>query len=187
MSNYLSIKQLAKVGVKLVGGANVQVSKNAIFHKPQNITLMNNVRIDDGVVLSAHGTIEIGNYVHIARNCLFYSGTIIRLEDFTTVSSDCKFYGLTDNYNGTVLIGPTCPDNFRQVLKGDIVMSKYSAVGSSCVLLPNTILHQGAAVGALSLVRGELTEWTIFGGNPLKKLKIRHQKCKEFGESLIKS
>lgn len=183
-NNFLPLAKLRQMGVKLLG-SNIQISANAILHNPAQIQLKDNVRIDDGVVLSAHGAIEIGNYVHLARGSLFYSGSKIIISDFCTVSSDCKFYGMTDNYNGSVLIGPTCPEKFRTLQKGPIILQPYAAVGTSCVLLPNSILKEGAVVGALSLVRGELEEWSIYGGNPLVFLKKRLQLCKALGQTLL--
>lgn len=180
----MSINTLKKIGLNVLGN-NIQISKKVSFHNTHNITLQDNIRIDDHVVLSATGKIHIGNYVHIARNCLIYSGTNIQISDFANISASCKLYGITDNYDGSVLIGPTIPDNLRNVIKGDIYLDKYSIIGTTSIILPNTILHEGAAVGALSIVKGELKEWNIYGGNPLRLLKERNKECKILGEKLI--
>jgi acetyltransferase-like isoleucine patch superfamily enzyme len=40
-------------------------------------------------------------------------------------------------------------------------------------LLPGVTLHEGAAIGALSLVKDDAPEWTICGGSPAEVLKPR--------------
>ena len=60
--NYLSIKELKKAGFKKVG-KNVQVSNNVNFYNFKG-SIGSNCRIDDHTILI--GSIDIGNYVHIA-------------------------------------------------------------------------------------------------------------------------
>jgi galactoside O-acetyltransferase len=121
---HVSIQQLRDIGVKFSGTAkNIQISDRAILHNPQNITLGDNVRIDDGVLLSANaGEIIIDNYIHISCNSLLYSGSIIHLHDFCAISSDTKLYGITDNYDGSCLTNPTCPLQYRNIQTGDIIL-----------------------------------------------------------------
>ena len=59
-------KELKKIGFKSVG-SNVSISNKTSIYNPQNITIGNNVRIDDFCFLSAGiGGIQIGNYIHIS-------------------------------------------------------------------------------------------------------------------------
>jgi len=57
---------LEKMGFLSIG-QNVNISDRSSFHNTANISLGNNVRIDDFCVLSAGaGGIFLGDYVHIA-------------------------------------------------------------------------------------------------------------------------
>jgi acetyltransferase-like isoleucine patch superfamily enzyme len=43
------------------------------------------------------------------------------------------------------------------------------------VILPAVTLHEGVAVGALSLVRDDLEAWGIYAGNPLRFVRHREK------------
>lgn len=187
---HVTLSQLRDIGVKFSGaGHNIQVSERAIFHNPQHITLGDNVRIDDNVLLSATGTIHVGNYIHIARGCQLYSGTNIHIHDFSAISSDTKLYGITDNYDGSVFTNPTCPIEYRNIIKGDIILNKHVIIGTSTIILPNVVLPDGVAIGAMSLINKKngtnIMPWTIWAGNPLKYLSKRRTNCRDLEELLI--
>jgi len=184
MSGFLSLRALRRLGVSL-GGKNIQVSKDAILHNPHNITIGNYTRIDAGVVMSASSPISVGDYVHIARNCLFYSGKRIDIRNFVTISAGCKFYGSTDTYDGSCLIGPTIPEKYRNVETGEIVLEDFSSVGTSVVVMPNSIVKTGCVLGASSfLSKTNLEEWTIYAGSPLKEIKPRKRDMIELARQL---
>ncbi len=187
---HVTLQQLREIGVKFSGiGHNIQVSERAIFHNPQNITLGDNIRIDDNVLLSATGIIILDNYIHIARGCQLYSGTQIHMHDFSAVSSDTKLYGITDNYDGSAFTNPTCPLEHRNIIKGDITLNKHVIIGTSSIILPNVVLGDGVAIGAMSLINKKnvtsIRPWTIWAGNPLKFISMRKTECNKLGESLI--
>jgi galactoside O-acetyltransferase len=52
-------------------------------------------------------------------------------------------------------------------------------IGSTSVVMPNVILEEGVAVGALSFVNKSLKEWRIYIGSPVKLLKERSRKIIE--------
>ena len=78
----LSKDQLMKMGFKSVGN-NALVSDKSSFYNTGNISIGNNVRIDDFCVFSAgEDGIEIGNYIHIACYTSIIGKGRIQLEDF---------------------------------------------------------------------------------------------------------
>jgi acetyltransferase-like isoleucine patch superfamily enzyme len=48
-------------------------------------------------------------------------------------------------------------------------------VGAHSVVLPGVRLAEGAAVGALSLVKGSLEPWSVYGGVPARSLGPRRR------------
>ena len=46
-------------------------------------------------------------------------------------------------------------------------------IGSGCVILPGSIIEDGAVIGARSVVRGKIKKYTINAGVPAKKIKNR--------------
>lgn len=181
---YYSKEELNNLGLKSFGN-NVKISKLAKLINPKNISIKNNVRIDDYCFLSASsGVIEINNYVHLSRNCNLISGTKIIINDFCGISNNCSLFGKSDIYDGSCLTNPTVPDKFSNLIIGDIILEKHSIIGSTSVVLPNTILSEGTAIGTLSKVQGKLDEWTIYAGSPLIKIRKRQKKCLEYEKLL---
>lgn len=175
---FYTIQELKDFGFNL-NGEKILVGKNCSFFNPQNITLENNTRIDDGALLSAHGTIHIKEYVHISRNTLIYSGSKVVIGKFAIVSSDCKLYGMSDTFDGSALIGPMVPQHTRKVVKGDIILEDYASVATSCVILPSVTIKEGTVIGAMSFVKKTPGKsWTIYAGNPLKEIKERKKDMK---------
>lgn len=85
------------------------ISKKASIYSAQKISIGNNVRIDDFVILS--GRILIGNYVHIAPYSGIFAGDIgVEFNDFSGVSGNVMVYAMTDDYSGKFLVGPTVPE-----------------------------------------------------------------------------
>ena len=46
-------------------------------------------------------------------------------------------------------------------------------IGSGCVIIGECNILEGATVGALSFVKGNLNSWSIYAGNPAKFIKTR--------------
>ncbi len=178
-TSFLTETEIQSVGFKNVG-ENVKISRKASIYNPANITICNNVRIDDFCVLSpGDGFISIGNYVHIACHaCLFGKGGIL-LSDFSGISSGCAVYSATDDYLGEGLVGPTVPDEYRKLEVGCIVFKELSVIGARSVILPGVTLGEGTSVGALSLVNKNLDPWSIYFGVPARRIGIRLKKIQE--------
>ncbi len=171
MNSFYSEEEVEKLGLKKIG-KNVLISRNATFYGRENIIIGNNVRIDDFCILS--GKIEVGNNIHISAGTMLFAGNAgIYLDDFTTISSRCVLYAITDDYSGKSMIGPMLSDDLRHVIEGPVILKKFAAIGAGCIVLPNVTLHKGAAVGAMSLVNRDLEEFSINYGIPARKIKER--------------
>ncbi|UCD59300.1 MAG: acyltransferase [Candidatus Hydrogenedentota bacterium] len=172
-TSYYEEAELHGLGIQRYG-RNISISRRAALYAPERITLGDNVRIDDFCILS--GNIQIGSYVHIAAYCgLFGQEERISIGDFAGLSSRVLIYTYSDDYVfGVSLTNPTVPDRFRVKFdKGPVIVDKHVIVGAGTVILPNTTIGMGSAVGALSLVRGHVDSWTICRGNPAKPVGKR--------------
>jgi len=155
-------------------GSHVQISDKASFHNCAGITIGNNVRIDDFCVLSAGvGGIFLGDYIHIAVYTALIGAGIILLDDFCNLSSRVSIYSSNDDYSGKTLTNPTIPPEFSGVTHADVILEKHVIVGSGSVIMPGVTLHEGAAIGALSLVNSDCDAFGIYAGVPAKFVKRR--------------
>ncbi|MBT8068256.1 MAG: acyltransferase [Gammaproteobacteria bacterium] len=166
-------------------GKNVLVSRHASLYGIDRISIESNSRIDDFCVLSAgNGGIQIGRYVHIAVMCSLIGEERIALEDFSGLSGRVSIYSSSDDYSGEHLTNPTVPSNLTQVDSKPVAIGRHVIIGSGSVVLPGVTIGEGAAVGALALVRKSLNPFTVYAGSPTKAIGSRSRRMLEL-ENLV--
>lgn len=166
-------KELKKIGFKSFG-KNVLISNKTSIYNPQNITIGNNVRIDDFCVISAgNGGIEIENNVHIAIFCSLIGQEKIVMKNFSGISSRVSIYSSTDDYSGEFMTNPTVDHKFTNVINGEVILGKHVIIGAGTIILPGVTISDYSAVAALSLVNKNVEKLKIVGGVPTKILKER--------------
>ena len=170
---FYSSEELRDFGIAQVG-LNVQVAKNITIIGVENIYLGNNVRIDGNTVINAHsGFLKVGDFVHLGGGSFLSCGGGIEFRDFSTISQGVRVYSNSDDYSGEFMTNPLVPKKYTNIVSGLVRFNQHVIVGSGTVVLPNCELHEGAAVGALSLVDKSLESWGIYGGIPVRFLKAR--------------
>lgn len=171
--SFYSKEELTLLGLKCVGD-NALISKKASIYNPSNIEIGDNVRIDDFCVLSAgSGGIAIGNYIHIAVYSSIIGAGRVTLSDFCNISSRVSIYASNDDYSGDFMTNPMVPSEYTGVSHADVAIGQHVIIGSGSVILPGVTLEEGVAIGALSLVAKDCSAFTIYAGNPLKRIKER--------------
>ncbi len=177
---YWTEAELADFGCFKAIGNNVKIAKNCTISAPENISIGDNVRIDGYTIIVADkGCLVIGNYVHIAAGCCLFAGGGIFINDFCNISHHCCFYSRNDDFSGECLVGPMIPRHLIKVHSDKIILCRHSLLGSKCVVLPGSTVCDGVAVGALSLVKGYLDPWCIYGGVPARYIGKRSSKLLE--------
>ncbi|HNP23910.1 MAG TPA: acyltransferase [Panacibacter sp.] len=170
---FLDSSQVAVLGFKSVGNG-VLISDRAAIYGAERISLGNNVRIDDFCLLSAgEGGIEIGNYIHIAAYSSLIGKALIRLMDFSGLSSRVSVYSSSDDYSGKSMTNPMVPEEFRNVKSKPVIIGRHVIVGAGAVLLPGIEIGDGSAIGALSLVSKSVEPGVIVSGNPARTVTKR--------------
>ena len=166
---------IAALGLAAVG-RNVQISEMARFHGACFIEIGHDVRIDDFCVLSAGpGGIRIGDFVHVAVYCSLIGRQTIQLGDFANLSSRVSIYSSSDDFSGASLTSPMVPDEFKQVTYAPVRLGRHVVVGSGSVVLPGVTIGDGAAIGALSLVKAPCDDFGIYAGVPARRVGERRK------------
>jgi galactoside O-acetyltransferase len=174
MNSFFTLQELAGLGLKRFGN-NVLISRKSSIYLPEKISIGDNVRIDDFCILS--GEITLGSFIHISAYCGLYGTFGIEMDDYTGLSPRCTVFSASDDFSGNYLIGPMVDKQYTHVTGGKILIQKYSQVGAGCVILPDVTIEQGVAVGAMSLINQNLSEWGIYAGVPAKRIKERERNC----------
>ena len=184
-SSYYSIEELKEIGFANIGH-NVMISRKASIYGADKISIGNNVRIDDFCLLS--GRIQLGDYIHIAvYSALFGGSEGIEMKNFTTVSSRCALYAVSDDYSGEAMTYPMAPDCFLRRINKKIILNKHVLIGTGSTVLPGVEIGEGTAVGAMSLVNKSLGEWGIYAGIPCSRLKERSKYLLELEQKFYES
>jgi galactoside O-acetyltransferase len=172
-SSYYSETELRALGLADFG-ERVRISRKASIYGMDRIAVDSDVRVDDFCVLGAgEGGIHIGSFVHIAVYCSLIGRARIVLEDFSGLSARVTVYSSSDDYSGEKLTNPTVPPELAGVQHAEVVVGRHVIVGAGSVLLPGAVLEEGAAVGALSLVRDRCQAFGIYFGSPARKIGER--------------
>lgn len=177
-------EELLKFGFKSIG-ENVLISDKTSIYNAQNITIGNNVRIDDFVILSPSSEMFIGNYVHIACYASIIGKGKITIGDFVGVSGRVSIYSSSDDYTGMAMTNPMVPEKYKRVNNGDVVLGKHTIIGSGSVILPNVNIGEGCAIGALTLISKDCEEFSIYSGNPAKKIGKRLKRFLKYEKEFI--
>jgi acetyltransferase-like isoleucine patch superfamily enzyme len=179
----LSAGQIAELGLAGVG-TDVTISDRCSIYGAGSITLGDHVRIDDFAILTAREPVIIGSYVHISAFA-FLSGPFgIVIEDFVNVGPRAALMSGNDDFSGQWLPGPVVPEELRNVQGGCIHLGRHSIVGTHSVVLRGVRFGEGAAVGALSLVKESLAPWGIYGGVPARLIRRRDHRVEELAARL---
>lgn len=170
---WLSLSELKKVGFKSFGN-DIFISDKASFHNASNITIGSNVRIDDFCVISAgSGGVIIGNFVHIAVYSSIIGKGTVTIKDYCNISSRVSIYSSSDDYSGEFMTNPMIPIYLTNVHHQGVTLEKHCIIGCGSIILPGAKLDVGAAIGALSLIKGFCNQLTIYAGVPATAIGLR--------------
>lgn len=181
-TSFLSKQELHNLGLKNFGN-NVFISRKASFYNKDKISLGDNVRIDDFCILS--DDITIGSYVHIAAYSALYGKNGILIGNFCGLSPRVTIFSAIDDFSGEFMISPMVPIEFTNVNGGLVVFKNFVQIGVNSIVFPGVTLEEGVVVGAMSLVKTNLKEWTINAGIPAKYLKDRKKTLLNFKNQMI--
>lgn len=156
-------------------GTNVFIGHNTLFANPKKVFLGDNVRIDPFCWISAG--LKTGNNVQITSHAVLGGGkNTIHLGNWTFIGYGSKLFCGSEDYSGEY--GPVNDYwGSNKVFSGDIYFNDYSGVASDVIVMPSVRLPLGCTIGAKSFVytNKELSEWSVWIGNPLKLHKTRNK------------
>lgn len=172
MDSFLNRQELQHMGFQAYG-EDVKISRRAVFYSPEMIELGNHVRIDDFCFISGGKGIEIGNYVHIAAYSALYGKNGIRIGNYVNISGRVNIYSTSDDYSGEYMTGPLVEAAYIHDIGKEIEIKDFVIIGAGSILLPGTLLGEGVAIGAMSLVKTKVPDYQIFAGIPARYMKER--------------
>ena len=169
-TSFYTDEELKTLGLRKFG-SNVLISRLCSIYGAKNISIGDNVRIDDFCILS--GKITIGSHIHISAYTALYCAYGITLEDYTGIAQRCTLLSASDDFSGEYLVGAIHPECKTNVSGGPIFMRKFSHIAAHCCILPDVTIEEGSVIGAMSFLNADTTPWMIYAGIPAKPIKER--------------
>lgn len=179
MSSFYSREELMQIPFKRCG-QEVFISRSAVIYAPEKIEIGDHVRIDDFSFISGGTGIQIGNYVHIAAYSALYGKFGIEIGDYVNISSRVNIYSTSDDYSGSFLTGPMVNSAYIHDIGRKIEIEKLSIIGAGSIILPGGAVREGAAIGAMSLVKEEVPPYQIYAGIPAKFIRVRSKEMLKY-------
>lgn len=180
---FLERDQLERMGFKRLG-REVRISDRAAIHNPELVEIGDLSRIDDFCCIS--GKVTLGRNVHIAVYCNLAGGTEgIALDDFAGCAYGCHIFSQSDDYSGRSLTNPTVPARFKRETRRKVDIGRHCILGTGAIVFPGVTLAVGTAVGAMSVVTRSTEEWSIYLGNPARRLKSRRRDLLELEQTYL--
>lgn len=154
-------------------GYDVTIWPEAKIVQTESISVGNHVIVDDFCFIVGGKSTWIGNHVHIASFVSITGGGDLVIEDFCGVSSGTRIFTGDDDYKGGCLTNPTVPAPFRVANRSFVHIKKHALIGANCVVLAGVTVGEGCAIGAGSIVLKDTEPWSIYVGNPARKIGER--------------
>jgi acetyltransferase-like isoleucine patch superfamily enzyme len=133
-------------GLKSIGRP-VRISEPAEIWPLETVSIGSNVVIHGPVYMWAEGGIRIGDNVAIARGCSIVTASHVIEGDLLPWAEESELHAVT------------IEDNVW--------------IGINVLVLPGVTIHEGAVVGAGSVVTKDVPRCAIVGGNPAALIRYR--------------
>jgi len=136
----------------------------------KNVTCGSNLTLYPNVMIFGDGPVVIGNNVDIGNGTVLYSsknGGGIRIGDNTVIAAQCYIIDMDHGINRNTSISEQ-PNEVSPIYIGKDVW-----IAAGCKILKGSVINDGAVIGAMSLVKGEIESNGIAYGIPAKIKKYR--------------
>lgn len=183
---YLSALELRRLRFASCG-EDVRISDRCSIYGCQNVRIGSHVRIDDLTVITAASPVVIGSYVHIGAQA-FIAGTHgVDIGDFVNISPGAAIFSTSDDFSGETLAGPLVTAELRGAYEAPVRIGRQAIIGARSVVLPGVTIGEGTAVGALSLVKESVPEWSIYAGVPARFIRQRSRALLALEEKFLRN
>ena len=159
-------------------GEGVRLYPYCKIIRAQNASLDNNCMIWDNVFIDAGRGLKIGKYTLLTWQVIIEGGAETHIGDRVFIGPGAKLITGTYEFNG-YFTSEYVPDECHKNRYGNILIEDDAYIGANSVIMPGTIIHEGAVIGANSFVRGEIEPWTVYAGTPCKAVSKRVPPTKE--------
>lgn len=158
-------------GLRVEGGFRLR-------HGPhKGISIGSNVYIGFGTVIDCpeSGSVTIGNDVTLTHGVFISSVKNVSIGDDTLIGEYVSIRDADHQTSASALI------RMQPMVAGGCEVGSDVWIGRGCAILSGASLQRGCVIGANSVVKGEIAEYTIVVGSPARAVKVRSCEATEMG------
>ena len=155
-------------------GSNVFIDQRAYFKYPESVEIGSHCAFDNGLHITTKG--QFGSYIHVGPYVSIIGGSnsLLIAGDFSTIATGARIICMGEAHLGNGLVGPTIPEGYKDdMVGGKIILERFSNILTNAIVLPGITVGEGAVVGAGAVLGSNAEPWSIYLGNPARKIKTR--------------
>jgi acetyltransferase-like isoleucine patch superfamily enzyme len=155
------------------------VSPNCRIRHPEHFVIGEDSIVDDYCYFSTR--VHIDRCTHIASGCSVAGGEdmLFHIGRFCSLSSGVKVWCTSDNFveDLVTIIPPGVEQVKKNLIRGDVILDDYTAVGANSVIMPCNHVPEGTVIGSLSFapVAFEFRPWSVYAGIPIRFIRPRNR------------
>ncbi|NWJ51826.1 MAG: acyltransferase [Bacteroidetes bacterium] len=146
----------------------IRIGSTVKLINKRSIDLSDNIWIGHYSLIDGIGGVTIGKGVHISSHTVIYSH-----------SSQDAIRLLGDNY-----IMEDTKKRIGYKLKS-VTIGDYTFIGTSSIVLPGSNIGRGCIIGAGSVIRGNIPDYSIASGNPIQIIGDTRERDKKYFLDII--
>ena len=154
-------------------GEGVRIHPLAKIYMPEMVELDDFSVICDFVFIWGGRGTKIGKYSNMTWHTLIEGDGETIIGDRVLIAPGTKIITGLYNYKDGLRMIDNLPEGQARAIRGKVVIHNDVSVSAGCIILPNVTLGEGAIVGANSLVNKDLESWSVYVGNPARKIANR--------------
>ncbi len=158
-------------------GCDTIIDQNVEIWGPASVSIGSNCHIDTNVRLAAgerrhrqHGSITIGNHVHLGPGVHIAGRGTVVIRDFVGVSASAHIYSATNaieypqDPGQLISMSHRAPPNQQHIIEGPIVIDEYAFVGMMARIMPRVRIGYGAVVHAATELTRDVPPFANISG-----------------------
>ena len=119
-----------------------------------------------------HGSIQIGNHVHLALGVLIVGRGGVEIQDFVGISANAHVYSATNvvghpsDAGQLMSMSHMAPNNRQHVVEAPILIEEYAFIGMMARIMPGVTIGRGAVIHANAELTRDVEPFANIGGIP---------------------
>lgn len=164
-------------------GQDTIIDQFVDFWGAGNITIGSHCHINTNVRMAAgeakhgqHGSIVIGNFVHVGPNVHIAGRGGVEIGDFAGIMAHAHLYSATgviekpEDPGQLVSMSHMAPPDQQHIVEAPIIIEPYALVGMMARIMPGVRIGRGAIVHSNAELTKDVPPFANFGGIPRGKL-----------------